>query len=158
MNSHDQILVFHMPMLIEERPASNWLGYPFGKPSSVQSGLYLDACDLEGSGRRSPFENGSRLVLPHDIDGECSAHKANGSPATGNAVMFQLGSNPYMPDHPTQLHTMLSKFSERVVSGGWQIDSDGVVEPCEAFQAGDRQGTDARTRNTLIFAPREGVW
>lgn len=158
VSSHDQILVFPVPILIGERTAANWLGYPLEKPSSVQSGLYLDACDVEGSGSRSPFENGSRLVLPHDIDGDCSAHKADGSPATGNTEIFQLGSNPYMPDHPTQLHTMLSKFSERVMSGKWQIDSNGVVEPCEAFQAGDGQGMDARTRNPLIFAPGEGVW
>lgn len=158
VNSHDQILVFPVPMIIGERAAANWLGYPFDGSSSVQSGLYLDACDVEGSGSRCPFENGARLVLPYEIDGECCAHRADGSPATGHADMFQLGSNPYMPDHPTQLHTVLSKFSERVMSGEWRIGSSGVVEVCGAFQAEDRRGIEARMRNSLVFAPGEGVW
>jgi hypothetical protein len=63
-----------------------------------------------------------------------------------------------MPDHPTKLHTLLIKSSELVISGEWLIDSNGVVEPCEGFQAASTRETDAQTRSSLIFAPGEGVW
>ncbi|KAK5120307.1 hypothetical protein LTR85_006513 [Meristemomyces frigidus] len=77
----------------------------------VPWGLYLDSSDPEGS---SPFEDGARLVLPYSLGEHGYAKKGDGSPADGNANLYQIGWNPFIVGHSTQLLAIIGHFGSYV--------------------------------------------
>jgi hypothetical protein len=97
---------------------------------SIPCGLYLDVQAYPGT--PCPYEDGSRLALPALRD-ESPLRRLDGQRA-GHADLYQVGQNPYEPDHSTQLRFMLGVFAENVKYGDWRVDENGVNEPMSVFE------------------------
>lgn len=141
----DRQIHIPIPILLGEFEADNWTFQSSACFEAVQRipwGLYLDVCYV---GTHFPFEDGSRLVLPYTLGGA----NMNAPTADGNEIgeliphvqLYQIGVNPFMPDHSTQLHAILDAFGRHVFFGDWNIGPEGVVEPYTVFQ-------DANSRKT----------
>jgi hypothetical protein len=57
----------------------------------------------------------------------------DGQPA-GHADLYQVGQNPFEPDHSTQLRHLLGIFTAHVENEEWRVDADGVSEPASVFE------------------------
>jgi hypothetical protein len=133
------ILVPPVPVLIGSQTATPWLGPPYAQTPPIPWGLYLDACELDGP---CLFEDGCRLVLPYSLGENGFARKADGSLLTagvgdGHAELYQLGQNPFIPDHPSQLLSVLWQFSGHVRTGMWEVGADGVEGDADVFREAD---------------------
>jgi hypothetical protein len=53
--------------------------------------------------------------------------------SAGHADLYQIGQNPFEPDHSTQLRNMLAIFTSHVENEEWRIDANGVSEPTSVF-------------------------
>jgi hypothetical protein len=83
----------------------------------IPAGLCLDGCARE---RPSPFEDGSRLVLPYAIGGNGFAKTCDSAgidPRICDGELFQIGWNPFLLQHAVQLRSLLARFHDYVVTG-----------------------------------------
>lgn len=87
----------------------------------IPAGLYLAGGNREGP---SPFEDGSRLVLPYAIGGNRFAKTCDGAgidPRICDGELYQVGWNPFLLQHAVQLRSILTRFHEYVVTGVWAV-------------------------------------
>jgi hypothetical protein len=97
---------------------------------SLPWGLYLDV--QHNPREPCPYEDGSRLLLPV-LRKDTPLRRLDGRPA-GHADLYQVGQNPFEPDHSTQLRHMLAIFTSDVENEQWRIDLNAVSEPTSVFE------------------------
>jgi hypothetical protein len=97
---------------------------------SLPWGLYLDV--QHDPPEPCPYEDGARLALPA-LREPTTLRKLDGQPA-GHADLYQVGQNPFEPDHSTQLRHLLGIFTTHVENEEWRVDADGVSEPASVFE------------------------
>lgn len=154
----DSTLIAPVPVLIGAQTARSWLTYPFRHANQVPWGLYLDACDPGGP---CPFEDGSRLALPFPLGQNGYARTADGSslPAPrvhdGHTELYQLGQNPFISDHSSQLLATLLQFVGHIRQGMWQVGVDGVEGGADVFRQAD---TDMAAAYRLVFVAGNRFW
>lgn len=104
--------------------------------AQIPAGLYLDGCNRKGP---SPFEDGSRLVLPFTIGGNGFAKTCDGVGIDHRigGELYQIGWNPIILQHGVQLRSTLTRFHEYVVTAVWSVGEHGVMDPIEHFQQAD---------------------
>jgi hypothetical protein len=118
--------------------------------SQIAAGLYLDGSDREGL---SPFEDGSRLVLPYAIGGNGSAKTCDGAGIdhrVGDSELYQIGWNPFVLQHAVQLRSILSRFHDYVVTSVWSVGERGVTNSIECFQQADASEASWGMRHILV--------
>jgi hypothetical protein len=128
----------------------------------IPAGLYLDGCEREGP---SPFEDGSRLVLPYAIGGNGFATTCDGAGIDhriGNSELYQIGWNPFFLQHAVQLRSILTLFHDYVVTGVWSVGERGVTDPIERFQQADASeapwGNASHPGYVFKLGPGGGLW
>jgi hypothetical protein len=128
----------------------------------IAAGLYLDGSEREGP---SPFEDGSRLVLPYAIGGNGFAETCDGAGIDhriGDSELYQIGWNPFILQHAVQLRSMLSRFHDYVVTGVWSVGEHGVTNPIERFQQADASeaswGNASHPGYMFKLGPGGGLW
>ena len=114
-------------------------------------GLYIEGCNPD-SNIPTPFEDSCRMVLPYDIGGKGHAKKSDGRSVSGNHELYQMGLNPFMPQHSPQLLTVLAHFAGCVKSDMWVVGPDGVDERAEWFKLADTDMAQWADTETEIFA------
>ena len=119
-----------LPILLGHSSTKFWSDIYGPQIESLPWGLYLD---LHHKPTEScPYEDCSRLVLP-DLRDDTPLRRFDGQPA-GHADLYQIGQNPFEPDHSTQLRHMLAIFTANVEDADWRIDEYGVSEPVSVFE------------------------
>lgn len=66
--------------------------------------------------------------------------------ANGAFELYQLGRQPYVPCHGTQLYMVLDTFARSITKGLWKVGADGFDEPDTIF----RMLIPRRGVNTII--------
>ena len=150
-------LIRPVPILLGSQTATSWLGYPFAEATQVPWGLFLDACELNGP---CPFEDGCRLVLPFPLGQNGFARTADGAPLSdgvndGHAELYQIGYNPFILDHPSQMLAVLLQFKGHVRDGLWNVDADGVEGNADVFRQAD---TDMDITYRLPLGAGDRYW
>jgi hypothetical protein len=129
--------------------------------NQIPAGLYLDGCDREGP---SPFEDGSRLVLPYTIGSNGFAKTCDGAGIDYRigGELYQIGWNPFILQHGVQLRSILNRFREYVVTGVWTVGEHGVTDPIERFQQVDASeaswGNASHPGYVFELGPGGGTW
>lgn len=157
----DSTIVSPVPILLGSEDTTAWLTYPFTEAASIPWGLYLDASDFDGP---CPFEDGSRLALPFPLGGNGFAKKADGNPLNsgagpagdGHAELYQLGKNPFMPDHSSQLLAVLMQFVGHVRTGMWNVGAEGVERGADVFREADTEMVSPDYR--LVLGAGDRYW
>lgn len=128
----------------------------------IPAGLYLDGCESEGP---SPFEDGSRLVLPYAFGGNGFAKTCDGAgidPRIRDSELYQIGWNPFILQHGVQLRSILTRFHDYVVAGVWSVGEYGVTDPIESFQQADASeaswGNASHPGYVIELGPGGGLW
>lgn len=107
---------------------------PWGGIDQLPWDLYLDSSNPEGL---SPFEDGSRLVLPYNIGENSFAKRDDGSPVAWNTELYQIGWNPFILSHSIQLLAIIGHFSAYVRKEMWAVGPEGVAESTDRFKEAD---------------------
>ena len=134
-----------IPILCGDETAKNW---SIRAVERVPWGLYLDVFEPGGN---CPFEDGCRLVLPYDLGANSYACTADGNAMSGHADLYQIGHNPFMPDHSTQLLAVLIQFYGHVKTGMWKVGPNGVDEQSDAFKEADTDMARWQDNETHIY-------
>jgi hypothetical protein len=128
----------------------------------ISAGLYLDGCEREGV---SPFEDGSRLVLPYPIGENGFAKTSDGArihQVHGSSELYQSGWNPFILQHKIQLRAILQRFHAYVCTGVWSVGEDGITDPIERFQQADTDkaswGNASHPGYICRLGPGDGLW
>lgn len=128
----------------------------------IPAGLYLDGCDRKGP---SPFEDGSRLVLPYAIGGNGFAKTCDGAGIdyrVGDSELYQIGWSPFLLQHAVPLRLILTRFHDYVVTSVWSVGEDGVTDPIELFQHADASeapwGNSSHPGYVFKLGPGGGLW
>jgi hypothetical protein len=128
----------------------------------ISGGLYFDGCEREGV---SPFEDGSRLVLPYPLGGNEFAKTSDGAsipPVYGSSELYQTGWNPFILQHKIQLRAVLQRFHAYVCTGVWSVGEDGITDPIERFQQADTDEASWHNTShpgyTCKLGPGDGLW
>ena len=112
---------------------------PFGDYPhiSIPAGLYLEPCDKFDD--TAPWEDGAALILPYTVGGKGSwAIMYDQQPLPlRNDSLYQIGRNPFIATHPTQLSAVLMKWYKNVILGNWKVDDDGVMGGIEKYREAD---------------------
>jgi hypothetical protein len=100
----------------------------------IPVGLYLEPCDRFHDA--APWEDGVVLILPYNVGGHGSwASMADQRPLPErNDSLYQIGWNPFIAPHPSQLVAMLVLWYENLQSGIWEVDQDGVMGGIEKYR------------------------
>ena len=128
----------------------------------IPAGLYFDGCKREGP---SPFEDGSRLVLPYTIGGNGFAKTCDGAGIDhriGDGELYQIGWNPFILQHATPLRFILTRFRDYVVTSVWSVGEHGVTNSMECSQQADASeaswGNASHPGYTFKLGPGSGLW
>ncbi|KAK5113993.1 hypothetical protein LTR62_003116 [Meristemomyces frigidus] len=124
------------------RPSTPRLRYPCG--------LYLDSCDREYA---YPQEDGIKLVLPFELEGE--AKQSDLSPAHGHENLLQSGLDPYNIGHAAPFQAFLETAIANIDKGHWSVDAEGVAGGIEKWRDAD---TEENWRNYFIEHGPGGLW
>jgi hypothetical protein len=128
--------LFPLPILLGSQLAKCWADCYQYEVGSVSWGLYLDMLHVRTL--TCPYDDAARLVLPYEFDGTTSARTLDGRPATGNADLYQIGTNPFeIHRATTQLWQMLKNFTAHVDAKEWKVDANGVNECYESASVFD---------------------
>lgn len=148
-----------IPVLLADSMAQ--MPWVADRVDQIPAGLYLDGCDREGP---SPFEDGSRLVLPYTIGGNGFAKTCDGAGIDYRfgGELYQIGWNPFILQHGVQLRSILTRFHEYVVTGVWSVGEQGVTDPIERFQQADASeaswGNASHPGYMFELGPDGGLW
>ncbi|KAL4902738.1 hypothetical protein BDW74DRAFT_169328 [Aspergillus multicolor] len=101
------------------------------------------------------WSNGCRLILPFAIGRHGYARKSNGEPLglsdcdhtdenpkprDARGDLYQAGiTNGITDSHPVAIDKVLNNWAERVESGAWEVDADGVKGGIEKFREADTE-------------------
>lgn len=119
-----------LPILLGHAHTEFWSSAYGSEMTSLPWGLHLDL--QRSPGGECPYEDGSRLALLA-LRENTSLRRLDGRPA-GHADLYQVGQNPFEPDHSTQLRFMLEILTTHVTNEEWRVDENGVSEPASAFE------------------------
>jgi hypothetical protein len=149
----ESTLVSPVSVLIGSQNAASWLGYPYAEMTPIPWGVYLDACELDGP---CPFEDGCRLVLPYPLGKHGFARKPDGSllnsgVSDGHAELYQLGQNPFILDHSSQLLSSLKQFFGHIQTSMWKVGADGVEGDANAFREADTASTRWQDSGNIVY-------
>jgi len=119
-----------VPASADEHPF-NW-PYQGGLPS-YPCGLWIREADTQSY---QPYEDETWLILPFALGLPGHASTTEGRPIepASRLVLYQMRKNAFVEDHGTQLYLILESWAERVESGDWSVDGDGVVGGIEKFK------------------------
>ncbi|KAJ5770013.1 uncharacterized protein N7511_002064 [Penicillium nucicola] len=135
-----------IPFLLFRADGSNvspW-DHPFNNVD-CPAGLYIEGIQKD---RAQDFGNMSRLLLPFGIGSKGHARDSTGrqigfygSPIKlkdNSHELYQVcDSNGFLENHGVQLHKVLVNWAERVESGDWEVDENGVAGEIEKFKDAD---------------------
>ncbi|CAD0096769.1 unnamed protein product [Aureobasidium vineae] len=118
--------------------ASEHFSHPYNQASRIPTGLYLEGWTQSDL---TPFTDATRLLLPFAIGGEDTwAQTSNGLAIDGrHDELYQIGDNPFAPDHGTSLLGILQNFYAHVVQGNWSVDGRGVSDPIDKFREAETE-------------------
>lgn len=119
-----------LPILLGQSHTEFWSDEYGSQIESLPWGLYFDL--QRNPSEPCPYEDGSRLALP-ELRQNSPLRRLDGQQA-GHADLYQVGQNPFEPDHSTQLRHMLAIFTAHVEDEDWRIDENGVSEPVTVFE------------------------
>lgn len=115
--------------------------FPDGIVEDISSGLYIESI-IDWQSWDSGNE--TRLLLPFDIGGNGYARSSEGflfkkwgGKSDGlYRVSFASGVMP-LDSHSSHIHRVLQNWAERVESGDWEVDENGVTGGIEKFKDAD---------------------
>ncbi|THX78588.1 hypothetical protein D6D04_05691 [Aureobasidium pullulans] len=113
--------------------ASQYFPYPYSKAATIPTGVYLEGWTRDDL---VPFTDATRLLLPFTIGGNDTWAQTSSGIAIedGHDELYQIGHNPFVPDHGVSLLAILQNFCAHVETGDWTIDEEGVSDPIEKFR------------------------
>jgi hypothetical protein len=53
--------------------------------------------------------------------------------------LYQIGRNPFIAPHPTQLVAVLENWNRNLMLGNWEVDENGVVGGMEKYREADME-------------------
>jgi hypothetical protein len=129
------------PILILRGEGSAIPTVPFGDHPhvSIPSGLYFEPCDTFDD--TAPWDNGVALILPYNVGGHGSwARMADQQPLPErNDSLYQIGRNPFVASHPTQLVAVLESWYRNLMLGNWEVDENGVADGIDKYREADTE-------------------
>ncbi|KAF9887221.1 hypothetical protein FE257_010475 [Aspergillus nanangensis] len=119
---------------------------------NIAAGFYISSVVVQWPRFRT---NGCRLLLPFGIGRPGWTRMSNGEPfrldlsdltfedpkpKDAHGDLYQAGfTDGITNDHPVQIDKVLNNWADRVESGDWQVDQDGVVGGIDKFREADTQ-------------------
>jgi hypothetical protein len=56
-----------------------------------------------------------------------------------NDSLYQIGRNPFIAPHPTQLNAILMNWYKNLMLGNWGVNTDGIAEGIGNYREADAQ-------------------
>lgn len=69
----------------------------------------------------------------------------------GHVKLYQLGQNPFIPDHSSQLLSLLMQSCSHVRTGMWKVGVDGVEGDADVLREADTAMTRWRDGGPIAF-------
>ena len=57
----------------------------------------------------------------------------------GNDSLYQIGRNPFIAPHPTQLNAIMMNWYKNLTRGNWKVDADGVSDGIDKYREADTE-------------------